>query len=121
MDEWGEDGPVLGPFDYVQITYFQTVRLGLPEGGDGWLKKVDDMIYYDGWYYGDVDIVGSKNDRDINPRKAKEFDAKLALRPGDPVPEAEEKSDTFKCRYCGEEYDSEDASESDSTICENCE
>lgn len=126
MDDWGDDGPVLGPFEYVQITYLQTLRLGLPDGGDGWIRKVDDMLYYDGVYYGDLDIVSSKNDRGINPRKAKEFSPGLALRPGDPPiaedEDGEEKSSTvFTCRECKDEYDEEDRSESDSSVCVNCE
>ncbi len=122
MDDWGEDGPTLGPFEYVQMTYFQTVRLGLPDGGDGWLKKVDDMIYYNGMYYGDIDIVSSKNDRDVNTRKAQQFDEKLSLREGDEPhkPDEDEDEDTFECCVCDKTYSVEEASENDPDECAYC-
>jgi hypothetical protein len=29
LDDWGSDGPVIGPLRYVHITYMATVRLGI--------------------------------------------------------------------------------------------
>lgn len=57
MEDWGSDGPILGPFQYVHITYKGDVKLG-GEPDDTvtpWpvLQYADDMIYYDGVYYGD--------------------------------------------------------------------
>lgn len=120
MDDWGETGPTLGPLTYVQMTYFQTIRLGLPNGDDGWLTKVDDLVYYDGMYYGDIDIVSSKNDRDINTRKAKEFDEKLALRDGDKRPE-ESSGKKFECSSCGDILDvSKKSKDGDEDECVYC-
>jgi hypothetical protein len=122
MEDWGETGPTLGPFEYVQITYLQTVRLGLPDGGDGWLTKVDDLLYYNGMFYGDLDIVSSKNDRDINTRKAEQFDEALARRPGDEKP-SESEPKGFTCEDCGENRLIEDKSEDTSNydaVCVYC-
>lgn len=56
LDDWGFQGPVL-LVDYVHVTYCGDLKLGLslPEG-DGELSFVDDLVYYDGGYYGDWSV-----------------------------------------------------------------
>jgi len=53
MDGWGTDGPVFGPHEFVHTTYVTTVKLGNPDGNCGELFMYEDMLYYDGVYYGD--------------------------------------------------------------------
>ncbi|MBC7931832.1 MAG: hypothetical protein H7Z38_14830 [Rubrivivax sp.] len=56
LDDWGEQGPVLGPFEFVHVTYAQEINLD-EEGAD--LKIVDGMVFYGGRYYGDYSIVSA--------------------------------------------------------------
>ena len=74
MDDWGSDGPVLGPFRYVHITYLGHIKFSMeteafkaafpdatriyPYEGwvDGELDTYEDMILYQGKYYGDFSI-----------------------------------------------------------------
>lgn len=64
MDDWGTEGPILGPLNCVVTTYLHTIRLlrfcdengeDLPpkEHVELFLAVYDDMIYYDGVFYGD--------------------------------------------------------------------
>ena len=56
MDDWGSDGPVFGPCQFVHTTYSSLVRLGSGDGSCDELFTVEDMLYYDGVYYGDWSI-----------------------------------------------------------------
>ena len=63
LEDWGEDGPVLGPFRWVHTTYACDIKLGSPEAkGDavGSLYVVEDMAYYDGIWYGDWSVFGDE-------------------------------------------------------------
>lgn len=89
LDDWGSDGPVIGPLRYVHGTYMSTLRVGCanhdvlekffpeehahnqeflakhPDGAvddhpEGWFKIVEDLIFHDGVYYGDWSIGGSE-------------------------------------------------------------
>ena len=56
LDDWGTDGPILGPFGYAHETYQSDIKVNYEVDGretDGWLYLVDDLLYYDGVYYGD--------------------------------------------------------------------
>lgn len=58
LDDWGSEGPTFGPFENVQITYRDHIKMHLP-GYIGFqdLCWTDDLtMYYDGVYYGDVTI-----------------------------------------------------------------
>lgn len=56
MDDWGEDGPIFGPYRFIHTTYSCHVILGLDNGEMHDLYTVEDMIYYDGTYYGDWSV-----------------------------------------------------------------
>lgn len=59
LDDWGSDGPVLGPFKCVHNTYKSTIRL-IPIGkheDECHLDYVQDLIYYGGTYYGDYTVL----------------------------------------------------------------
>lgn len=69
MNDWGEDGPVIGPFDWFHGTYFSTFNFGTTEHGTIWWLGdnkgfPEGLIYYDGMYYGDFEIV-SIDDRKL--------------------------------------------------------
>lgn len=64
MDDWGFAGPVLGPLIYCHTTYMTYVHLHFMNGQDARtccnsghlavdLEVVDDMIHFEGAYYGD--------------------------------------------------------------------
>jgi hypothetical protein len=64
LEDWGSQGPVLGPLNHVVTTYLHTIRLlrytdenGKTLTGDEcvecFMAVYDDMIYYDGVFYGD--------------------------------------------------------------------
>ena len=56
LDGWGEPGPVF-LVDYVHVTYWSDLKLGIDHsGGDGDLQRVDDLVYYDGMFYGDWSV-----------------------------------------------------------------
>ncbi len=57
MDDWGSDGPVFGPYEFVHTTYTSFVRLG-GRGGicDELHVHEKDMLCYDGVYYGDWSV-----------------------------------------------------------------
>ncbi len=58
LDDWGSDGPVFGPYQFVHTTYTYHVKLGKPDGTFDELSVFDDMLYYGGVYYGDWSVFG---------------------------------------------------------------
>lgn len=54
LDDWGFNGPVLGPFPYVHTTYASLIHTGDASGDD--IQIHGDMIYYDGAFYGDWSV-----------------------------------------------------------------
>lgn len=84
MDDWGFEGPVLGPFAYVHTTYMCDVKFACtpdvfrkfwPDQAKRWddmgvsnmngplvdynFKIREDLIEYDGKYYGDWSVASS--------------------------------------------------------------
>jgi len=58
MDDWGFDGPVLDPYQFVHTTYASHVKLGKLDGNCDELLIYGDMLYYDDCYYGDWSVFG---------------------------------------------------------------
>jgi hypothetical protein len=57
MDDWGFVGPTFGPLSCYVHTYCCTFRIYAESGTDEvWLDKRDDMIRWDGSYYGDMQL-----------------------------------------------------------------
>lgn len=60
MDDWGEDGPCIGPFHWFHTTYDCHVRAGRADPPYTTWEITDsmhgDMIYYDGMFYGDWSV-----------------------------------------------------------------
>jgi len=59
MDDWGSDGPILGPYLFCHTTYSCHLKLGRPDGGCDELHiAATDLLYYGGVYYGDWSVFG---------------------------------------------------------------
>ena len=66
MEDWGDEGPIFLVRDNIQATYGSHIKFFTPDGKDRSLYYYDDMLYYDGIYYGDwsVSLVKKMNDGD---------------------------------------------------------
>jgi len=87
MDDWGERGPILGPFRWIHTTYAGTIHLGnedAPDDSVGDLHVDGDMVYYDGAWYGDWSVFDQVA-FDALPEKDRErlvpYDESLAAAP----------------------------------------
>ena len=57
MDDWGFDGPIFGPYQFIHTTYANFVKMSDTDGKMNELHIVGpDMIYYNGSYYGDWSV-----------------------------------------------------------------
>lgn len=57
LDDWGFDGPTFGPLSGVVSTYCTTIRLhGESNDAELWLTVIDDLIEWDGKFYGDWEV-----------------------------------------------------------------
>ena len=58
MEDWGFNGPVLGPFEAVHFTYRDHIRC-IRSGGAQEIELgfTDDLLTYDGKHYGDFEIA----------------------------------------------------------------
>lgn len=56
MDDWGTDGPVFGPYEFVHTTYGTNLKLGKPDNACSELFTYEDLLYYEGVYYGDWSV-----------------------------------------------------------------
>ena len=57
MDDWGSNGPIFGPYEFAHTTYAWDIKLKKPDGNcDELYIHEEDMVYYDGVYYGDWSI-----------------------------------------------------------------
>jgi hypothetical protein len=57
MDGWGFDGPTVGPLSSYVHTYCCHFRIhGERDTSELWLEKHDDMIRWDGCFYGDMEV-----------------------------------------------------------------
>jgi hypothetical protein len=65
LDGWGFDGPVLGPFPHVHVTYGSTIDIG--EGPDDRLDFGNDgLLKFEDCYYGDFTVLGDlSSDPDV--------------------------------------------------------
>lgn len=74
LDDWGEDGPWIGPLKWFHCTYMTTIGIGFLEGeeflsrGDGIsdlpspMYVCQKMIYFNGIYYGDWELQSVCNE-----------------------------------------------------------
>lgn len=58
MDDFGSEGPSLGPFDYVTTTYLYNTRAGRENNTIIYtFDIVEDMLLCNGVYYGDWSVT----------------------------------------------------------------
>ena len=55
LEDWGSEGPTFGPYESIQITYGAHIKMHAPDGFDD-LTWYEDLVFYDGVYYGDLSI-----------------------------------------------------------------
>jgi hypothetical protein len=61
MDDWGTDGPVFGPYEFIHTTYAFHLKLGWPDDYcDELFVHAEDLVFYDGVYYGDWSVFGQE-------------------------------------------------------------
>jgi hypothetical protein len=54
MDDWGEEGPIFGPYRHIHTTYAVDIKLGSVDGDDRDELLIENaMVYYDGKWHGD--------------------------------------------------------------------
>lgn len=88
LDDWGFQGPVIGPFHWCHTTYDCDTRLGREgmehdEEGLWELRKsiCGDVLYYDGNYYGDWSVAPFALFEADGCSKMEPFDAEKAKLP----------------------------------------
>ena len=57
LTDWGRDGPCLGPFRWVHLTYCTDLHAEDGVGQPCQFEIVADLIYYDGLYFGDCTLL----------------------------------------------------------------
>ena len=59
-DDWGTQGPILGPLKFVHTTYGSDIKIQTVDGSAGVLsvvgEEVPDLLYYGDCYYGDWSV-----------------------------------------------------------------
>lgn len=60
MADWGEPGPVF-VVDWFHVTYVNHIRMGNDGDDNMGLNLVEDMLYYDGMYYGDWSVFSDSS------------------------------------------------------------
>ena len=86
LNDWGSQGPVF-LVSWVHVTYTTVIRVGLADDDEGELAYVEDLIYYDGVYYGDWSVIPAaeiKRDTALGSR-VRAFESTKALPPPRPV------------------------------------
>lgn len=58
MENWGDEGPILGPLDYVHVTYSSYVHISF-DGEDFDLTFANDCLGYNGLFYGDFSVISA--------------------------------------------------------------
>ena len=58
LEGWGFGGPTLGPLNYVHMTYGDNVKVGWGDREEDMFSLWEDMICYDGKWYGDWSVHG---------------------------------------------------------------
>lgn len=105
LDDWGKQGPVFGPLDYVHTTYGSHVKMrftNLPETeAEVDLHTVDDLLFYDGCYYGDWTVYDIPP---ADPARLQPFDPAKAspdtLAPEPPATVAPDEVSDEECEAC---------------------
>ena len=85
MGDWGDQGPVFGPFEGVHTTYAEDIKLVIAGDNCGALAVVDDLVYYAGRYYGDWTVMGADQLTADLRMRLQAFDQAQAVPPARPL------------------------------------
>jgi hypothetical protein len=66
LEDWGEPGPIFGPFTYFHTTYGSSIKFVDDE--EHMFQIVDDLVYYDGNFYGDWSVFDGPPSDEDRPR-----------------------------------------------------
>lgn len=76
------EGPVLGPFSAVTLTYLGIIRVSVANGLEVYeFGRYEDYVYYDGVYYGDVIIVSGNTAASCQLPEPVDFDPEKTKPP----------------------------------------
>ena len=78
MEEQGTAGPVF-VCDYVQVTYAQHIQMSNIDCVNDFAIVEEDLIYYDGVYYGDFSIFPEENLSDEEKLRIREYSPELTI------------------------------------------
>jgi hypothetical protein len=69
LDDWGYVGPTFGPLSCYVRTYCSTFRIfGENDSEEIWLERHEDMIRWDGCFYGDMEVFVAETDDKASPQ-----------------------------------------------------
>lgn len=78
MDDWGYDGPIIGPFDSIKLTYGKLVLFHADAAFPVPMHK--DLIKHGDDYYGDAYIINKHEKHgDITPVEQSHWAAELKI------------------------------------------
>lgn len=83
LNDWGCDGPLLGPFTSILTTYAKKIRVD-EQDASKYLTMCGDTVYYDGVYYGCWSVISSERvetDPYFRSRRREAFDPEKAKLP----------------------------------------
>lgn len=66
LEDWGSEGPTFGPYESIQVTYGSHIKMHTGSGFDD-LNWHEDLIYYDGIFYGDMEIFSAEEAQKTMP------------------------------------------------------
>jgi hypothetical protein len=93
MEDWGFEGPVLGPLKFIHFTYHSHYRVELLNGeATDPISYYDDMIFYDGKWYGDWSIVPADMAQQTLKKRLAKFDPGKAEAPAKEAQHAQAQS-----------------------------
>ncbi len=70
LEDWGLDGPVIGPCVSIHSTYAANVRLMDAEHNELWIEYAGDTLKFDSVYYGDYSIEVEKPNKALTVQQA---------------------------------------------------
>lgn len=74
LEDWGFDGPIIGPLEHMTFTYLNVIRVfftkesiakacGFEGKDDNWITFEDDLLVFQGNYYGDFSLIDLTKDK----------------------------------------------------------
>ena len=76
----GSAGPVFGPFEFVEVANGTQINMGTEAGHDELTITSQGLVYYDGFYYGDLGVVFERQS-DSRLARHRKFDQTRAVAP----------------------------------------